>query len=265
MITCFGTITKDIITSNRKTVERFGGAPVFFSNVCQKLDFPHLVVSSIGKEDIAKISGIPQEGLHLVEHTAELCIKEDEHDTSCRVVHSSIGVSPQHIPEAVFGSKIILISPFMQEYQPMQISGAGMIALDLQGFMRDPTSKSLSEHIKQKPKDLDTLLKFTDILKLNAKEASIICGNISIEKQLEMLSGMGPSIVLITQGNKGVSMIEHGNSMHADAPKSNANNTIGAGDTLFSAFLVHFYLNNHAGKSLKAAIAFTHAFLEERL
>ena len=262
MITCFGTITKDKIRFKGETEIKLGGAPFFFSRVCRELDQEFSIVSKIGQRDFeVNKELLDKPGIQIVDKTTELIINEDA-DVSCSIVHFAGDIELNQVPEDLFSSEIVLISPLFDEIQPTAFPLGTNIALDLQGFMRDKTRTEFKEGIKQMPKDLIGLLVNVNILKCNEKESEIIFGNIPLQKRLTKFSNMGPSTVIITLGSKGVAAIHNKDLLFLNSEKTVNKHTVGAGDTFFSAFLVMFNKTNSFEESIKFAVSYTTNFLE---
>lgn len=84
---------------------------------------------------------------------------------------------------------------------------------------------------------LGLILRNTDILVLNKQEAELIVGRDNIESNLKKLSKLGPKIVVITNGSKGVYCFDNKNVYSSSPPKIEVVETTGAGDAFASTFL----------------------------
>ena len=128
--------------------------------------------------------------------------------------------------------------------------------------MRNKKSKFLSEHMKKKPSDLKGLLRNVEILKCNEIESKILFENCLVEKRLKKLAELGPEIVLISLGKKGVATINGGVIKIFGLTKQVNGCSVGAGDTFFSSFLIFFEKTNKFDDAVENAIKYTINFLE---
>ena len=262
MIACFGTITKDIVECNGKKLIRLGGAPYFFSNVCKDIGIEHSIISKIGINDVCNVKDDNNSiGLQIENETTTLHIRESDIDIISEIINYTGEIDMKKVPNELMSPDIVLISPLFGEIDP-DIFNKSLVALDIQGYMRDRNALKLSEKTKKRPDNLEHLLRNVDILKLNEKEAEIIFPGIANTEQLNKLSNMGPDIVIITMGKKGVIVKDHKNIFSFSSKEINSLHTIGAGDTFFSAFLAFYSKTNDAKLSIIKAIECTERFLE---
>ncbi|MFH1915909.1 MAG: PfkB family carbohydrate kinase [Nanoarchaeota archaeon] len=263
MIAAIGTITRDRIFTDGKEMARLGGAPFFFSKVCSRLDVPHKIISHISREDASHVPC--KEGLILGDRTSELIIRETSDDTSCEVVHftGKIPLQQSHLA----GSRLCLISTLFDEVMPEDLAAMhpqGRLALDLQGFTRKK-GRFLSDKKKRQPKGLGKLVSFVSILKCNELESRIICGDVPIEDRLNFMSRLGPKTVLITLGENGIAVFDHGDVFTSPVQKRAVASTVGAGDILFSAFLAFLDKGDSVKEAVSRAMALTGDILEENI
>jgi hypothetical protein len=161
---------------------------------------------------------------------------------------------PIPIPDPLPGDAVVL-SPIMREIVPDAVPQVdGLLALDLQGFVRRPGDPSGGF---DRDVDLAGLLARADIIK-------------AAEAELEALTpdsrqAARSAIVLITHGDQGATIQQGDRVETVEAIPVPAPNTIGAGDTFLSGFLVALL----AGASPKAAgeraARFTEEILRERV
>ncbi len=85
---------------------------------------------------------------------------------------------------------------------------------------------------------LDRLIALTDILKLSYVDLSWLLPGASVEESLQRLSGLGPALVIITQGEKGA-LAQSGSSQPVRVPTFPVTliDTVGAGDTFCAGVL----------------------------
>ncbi len=91
---------------------------------------------------------------------------------------------------------------------------------------------------KMGPSYLAKILKKTNLLVLNKNEAGILVGKANIKKMLIKLNKLGPEIVSITDGKKGVYVL-YNNQIYYGKPHHEIKivETTGAGDAFASSFL----------------------------
>ncbi len=263
---CCGTITNDTINANGKKITRLGGAPFFFSNVCTDLGVDHSIITTIGKKDIHLLPSRDLRGIKIIRKTVSLLITENEQFTSCQL--NSKVPSFQRITRVFQQPKVVFISPLSDEFHPSQFKD-GIIALDLQGFMRNKKKKFLLDNDKKKPKNLTDLLQAVSILKCNELESKIIWRDISLTARLGKFAKLGPKIVVITRGAKGVVCWNNGKIIRKKGARIFVNDTVGTGDIFFSSFVAFLHKKSLSNKkvvtsSLHKAIAYTSSVLGKR-
>ncbi|MBS3118251.1 hypothetical protein J4417_01050 [Candidatus Woesearchaeota archaeon] len=262
MITCFGTITRDILELGGKKEIKLGGAPFFFSKVCKNLNLNYGIVSKIGTIELKENKELFDcRGLQICDETTTLHIKEEE-DISCAIISRNTELDITLVPKELLAPDILFLSPLFDEVQPSMFEKKSVLALDLQGFMRDKNKKFLKESWKKKPENLDGLLKHIDILKLNEVESDIIFPGLSVEEKLKRFVEIGPKIVIITLGGKGAAIISENKIFKFTPRKTIITNTVGAGDTFFASFLVTFNKTKDVTESMRFALDYTSDFLE---
>lgn len=161
---------------------------------------------------------------------------------------------PILIPDPLPGDAVVL-SPIMREIAPDSVPPVGgLLALDLQGFVRRPGDPSGGF---DREVDLEGLLARADVIK-------------AAEAELEALTPQSRSaarsaIVLITHGEQGATIQQGDRLEKVEAVPVPAPNTIGAGDTFLSGFLVAL-LHGHAPvEAGERAARFTEEILRERI
>lgn len=84
---------------------------------------------------------------------------------------------------------------------------------------------------------LKEVLSRTYLLVLNKEEATLIAGNKETHIQISDLAGMGPKIVVVTDGKKGAYTIYNKKLLHITPREMKSVETTGAGDAFASTFL----------------------------
>lgn len=85
-----------------------------------------------------------------------------------------------------------------------------------------------------------SLLPAADILKVSEEECRLLTGIHDLSRGAEVLSKLGPKLVLVTQGEEGASYRYGESSGHIRARRIRAVDTTGCGDAFFGAFLARF-------------------------
>jgi fructokinase len=88
-------------------------------------------------------------------------------------------------------------------------------------------------------KSLESWIKLTHILKVSSQDLDWLYPNEPYEQAAKKYLELGVPVVLITDGDKGVTLYRKGhNDLHAPAPKVNVVDTVGAGDTFTGSLMV---------------------------
>lgn len=95
------------------------------------------------------------------------------------------------------------------------------------------------ERLNKKMSDIDkkTLLSLSDIVFPNEEGLFSYSGESDIEKGANILLSMGPSVVVVTRGEKGADLFTKEEHYHMPALADSVLDTTGAGDTFNGAFL----------------------------
>jgi fructokinase len=88
-------------------------------------------------------------------------------------------------------------------------------------------------------KSLESWMKLAHILKVSSQDLDWLYPNEPYEKAAKIYLELGVPVVLITDGDKGVTLYHKGqNPLHVAAPKVNVVDTVGAGDTFTGSLMV---------------------------
>lgn len=98
---------------------------------------------------------------------------------------------------------------------------------------RAPLWKSEQDAIEMMSK----MIPFADVMKVSDEESLLITGESDYQKAAERILEMGPSIVAVTLGSKGVLLVAEDNSEIVPGFKVKAVDTTGAGDSFWGGFL----------------------------
>jgi ribokinase len=111
---------------------------------------------------------------------------------------------------------------------------------------------NISSYLAKKGKKyLKNILNKTNILILNKEEAGILVGKNNIPNLLTKLNKLGPEIIAITDGNKGVHVLHKNNIHHGKPHNIKVTETTGAGDAFASSFLCGIIRKNDIEFAIK--------------
>lgn len=106
--------------------------------------------------------------------------------------------------------------------------------------------------IFRKIDELEKWLQNIDILQMNENEMETLWNESSESKNVEKLLGCGIHKVIITKGNKGVSLYDNGMEYYSPPIDIDAQNFVGCGDSFGAAFCYDYSKN----KNLNSAVDF---------
>jgi Sugar kinases, ribokinase family len=123
-----------------------------------------------------------------------------------------------------------------------------------------------NNYLCEKGKDfLGKILSCTDIFILNSEEAGLLTGQEGTEAMLRDLKSSGPEIIIITNGNKPVYLIDKEETLYTLFPLDiEIKEVTGAGDSFASTFLAGMIKTDDINFSLKMAIINSHSVLQYR-
>jgi hypothetical protein len=150
-----------------------------------------------------------------------------------------------------FDARAVILSPIMGEIEPLSLPPfEGLLAVDLQGFVREPSRPS--RHISRQF-DLTDLLRGSHVVKASSEEIMLLTP--------ESRAALGRTLVLETQGRRGVLLHQAGQTHHVAAVSVDATNTIGAGDTFLAAFVIEMVNGRRPAAAGERAARFTESWL----
>jgi phosphoribosylformimino-5-aminoimidazole carboxamide ribotide isomerase len=155
-------------------------------------------------------------------------------------------ISVGEIPQIAGEPDLLLVSTLLDEYS-LKASGK-MSCVDLQGYVRDG-----SDFGKKRKYDSPELERFT-IVKATQEELD----NIPAERAARL------NILLVTDGARGFEIKHDGVTKKYAVERVTPKDTIGAGDTFFSAFCMSYYLTRDIDASASFARDVTTKMLLEK-
>ena len=84
------------------------------------------------------------------------------------------------------------------------------------------------------------VISFADVMKVSDEESLLLTGENTFEEAADILLSMGPKLVAITLGSKGVLVATKEKKEHVDGFLTKAVDTTGAGDSFWGGFLSEF-------------------------
>ena len=112
-----------------------------------------------------------------------------------------------------------------------------------------------STYLAEKGKShLKKILDRTELLVLNKEEAALLVGNDSIQNLLLRMRGLGPKIVVITDGQNELFAADENHIYSAIPPQSKRVDTTGAGDAFAASFLSGLIRNKGMVFAIKLGI-----------
>lgn len=243
-LTVVGYIVLDYISRGRKvTGPLLGGPSVYASLAARALGASVLVVSTVGYDfekkwfERFRNQGIPTSHIRISRlPTTSFKIHYQNGDRTMRVEPLCERLRETDMPNSLTSTSVH-IGPVLQEV-PLRLvlrlrERTGVMSVDPQGYVR----KRLQDgSIKKTHWHASPTLRKTDVLKISESEVKELLGSRLSSKKL---LNLGPQLVLLTQGKKGVTVLsrEEG-KFFLPAYKTRVIDPTGAGDALIGAFLV---------------------------
>ncbi len=159
-------------------------------------------------------------------------------------------LAPDQLPEDFnedvkaihFGSISLVLEPGASTYETLMKRESRQKILTL-----DPNVRSaIIDNQKAYQKKFEGWVALVDILRLSDADMEYLYPDNEIEDLLPIWFGTGLSLVILTQGAKGAKAFSpKGLNIFVPAHKVKVKDTVGAGDTFFSAVLTYLYENEY--------------------
>ena len=157
------------------------------------------------------------------------------------------------LPDSLRADAVIL-SPIMNEIDPNRVPAVeGMLAVDVQGFVRVPGKRTGSGI---SPVHLAPLLQKAQVVKVSQKELRLL--------DEDSIVALGDRITLVTRGRRGAVIRDGGREYVVESRPVEVQNTIGAGDIFLSAFVCALLRGEPTQDAGHSAARFTESMLAER-
>lgn len=243
------------------TIENaLGGAPVYGGLTAISLGFETGIVSKVGRDFVERFPplfsklGLDTEGILVSGKKTttfeNIYDEEGNRKQICRYVAPKI--LPEDVPESYKSARAFYVSPIAGEIPPELLASLktekNVVALDPQGILRKIEKNG---NVKIVKRDLREYLEHVDILKIGKEESVIL--EPELKTEMKKLAGAGPSIVIVTRGEKPSIVLHEKNFFKIRSLKVNARSVTGAGDVFGTAFLCRYLRRKDAVEAAKFA------------
>lgn len=176
-----------------------------------------------------------------------VCITIQDHRESIRIDRIGKITLQNHLP-----TRNILLSPILGEFNLEQVAQKNCrVFLDAQGYIR-----AKGEDITQRWVCTPQIVKNVVALKVNQRESNYVP-----EKILDLFRSR---ILLITHGQEGVEVWDHGKQYQICGHPIEVADTLGAGDTFFGSFVATYLQLGDVPSATQIAIEKTEQLLQRK-
>jgi fructokinase len=134
-----------------------------------------------------------------------------------------------------FGSISLLVEPTSSSIVDIVKNHRNRVTIVLDPNVRPALTSDKAAYLKS----LESWVPLTHILKISSQDLDWLYPNEPYENAAKKYLELGTPIVLITDGDKGVTLYRKGkNTLHVAAPKVTVVDTVGAGDTFTGSLMV---------------------------
>jgi sugar/nucleoside kinase (ribokinase family) len=170
--------------------------------------------------------------------------------TTDRLELNVLAEAPPKVPNVYRNSKFVFLAntaPALQLELLEQVSEPEFVAAD-----------TMHCWIKKHPKDLKKLIEKIDCMVLNDEEARLLADEVNLIKAADIISAMGPKVVIIKKGESGSLMDVRGDKFILAAyPSMDVIDPTGAGDSFAGGFMGYIAKQGNTNiATLKKAIAY---------
>lgn len=244
-ICCIGHITRDRIITPQQTIDMAGGTSFYMAHGMHHLsqDFPFQLVTKIGQESQEEVDHLRQMNIDVLSYSSPHSVFFENHyglNSNQRTQRVLAKAAPFTIEEMeplvaeVFHLGSLLADDFSPEIVKF-LAQKGCISIDVQGYLREVRGEKV---YAVDWKDMDAVLPYVDIVKLNEHEMYAIMHTNDPKIVAEKLASYGVREVIITLGSYG-SLI-YANKTCYEIPAYTPRKIIdatGCGDTYSTGYL----------------------------
>ena len=209
-ICCIGHITRDRIITPQQTIDMAGGTSFYMAHGMHHLsqDFPFQLVTKIGQESQEEVDHLRQMNIDVLSYSSPHSVFFENHyglNSNQRTQRVLAKAAPFTIEEMeplaaeVFHLGSLLADDFLPEIVKF-LAQKGCISIDVQGYLREVRGEKV---YAVDWKDMDAVLPYVDIVKLNEHEMYAIMHTNDPKIVAEKLASYGVREVIITLGSYG--------------------------------------------------------------
>ena len=209
-ICCIGHITRDRIITPQQTIDMAGGTSFYMAHGMHHLsqDFPFQLVTKIGQESQEEVDQLRQMNIDVLSYSSPHSVFFENHyglNSNQRTQRVLAKAAPFTIEEMeplaaeVFHLGSLLADDFSPEIVKF-LAQKGYISIDVQGYLREVRGEKV---YAVDWKDMDAVLPYVDIVKLNEHEMYAIMHTNDPKIVAEKLASYGVREVIITLGSYG--------------------------------------------------------------
>ena len=209
-ICCIGHITRDRIITPQQTIDMAGGTSFYMAHGMHHLsqDFPFQLVTKIGQESQEEVDHLRQMNIDVLSYSSPHSVFFENHyglNSNQRTQRVLAKAAPFTIEEMeplvaeVFHLGSLLADDFSPEIVKF-LAQKGCISIDVQGYLREVRGEKV---YAVDWKDMDAVLPYVDIVKLNEYEMYAIMHTNDPKIVAEKLASYGVREVIITLGSYG--------------------------------------------------------------
>ena len=209
-ICCIGHITRDRIITPQQTIDMAGGTSFYMAHGMHHLsqDFPFQLVTKIGQESQEEVDHLRQMNIDVLSYSSPHSVFFENHyglNSNQRTQRVLAKAAPFTIEEMeplaaeVFHLGSLLADDFSPEIVKF-LAQKGCISIDVQGYLREVRGEKV---YAVDWKDMDAVLPYIDIVKLNEHEMYAIMHTKDPKIVAEKLASYGVREVIITLGSYG--------------------------------------------------------------
>lgn len=158
----------------------------------------------------------------------------DENTAGRMLTEADLPAIPETAKACFFGGISLAVEPCADAYAAMitRADDLGRVVMIDPNIRPDFIADEARFRVR-----MDSILAHTDIIKASDEDLRWLLGDHPLPALAEMLREKGPSVVLVTQGAKGVTGFYPGGELHVDAQAVQVVDTVGAGDTFNAGVL----------------------------
>lgn len=237
-----GHFAKDKIIYQGQTEISSGGSVYYAGIALAHLGYHVAIVTRLHPDDFARLDEVKQAGVSVFAKAASATSGIENTYTTpdmdrriCKPIAFAGPFRVQDMPDVAAHTWIVgpIIAGEVDMAVLRSLKGRGVLALDIQGFVRVPVGNDLV--YRDWPQQAEGLA-LVDALKVDHAEAEHLTGQSDIATAMQRLAALGPKEILLTNAD-GVNVYSGGKLYHAPFTARVIKGRTGRGDTCFSSYL----------------------------